>query len=130
MLSTMEYSIIIVKFRIDFQIFAEYIQLQAILTYMYINITHSTSYLCSTMKTNIYPLNQSDMNTAIVFTPHVLNTLRALPYEERLSVASALAGELLLGAGQCSDLAPEESMIYEILRFYVNQASARYNNAK
>lgn len=101
-----------------------------ILTLLYPNITHAHLYLCTAMKNNINPLKQSNMNTAIVFTPHVLNTLRALPYEERTSVASALAGELLLGAGQCNDLAPEESMIYEILRFYVNQASARYNNSK
>ncbi len=67
------------------------------------------------------------MNTSVVFTPNVLNTLRALPYEERMSVASALAGELLLGAGPCNDLEPEESMIYEILRFYINRDSARYN---
>ena len=67
------------------------------------------------------------MNQTIVITPNVLNTLRSLPYEERMSVASALAGEMLLGAGPCNDLSPEESMIYQILRFYVNQASARYN---
>ena len=67
------------------------------------------------------------MNRTIVITPNVINTLRSLPLEERMSVASALAGEMLLGAGRCSDLAPEEDMIYQILRFYVNQASARYN---
>lgn len=67
------------------------------------------------------------MNKAIVITPTVINTLRSLPYEERLSVAAALCGEMLLGEGECPELAPEESMIYQILRFYVNQASARYN---
>lgn len=68
-----------------------------------------------------------EMNQTIVITPNVINTLRALPIEERMSVASALAGEMLLGAGVCNDLNPEEDMIYQILRFYVNQASARYN---
>ncbi len=67
------------------------------------------------------------MNQTIVITPNVINTLRSLPLEERISVASALAGEMLLGAGVCSSLNPEEDMIYQILRFYVNQASARYN---
>lgn len=66
------------------------------------------------------------MNQAIVITPNVLNALRSLPYEERMSVTSALAGEMLLGAGQCSNLKPMEEMIYNILRFYVNQASQRY----
>ena len=68
-----------------------------------------------------------EMNQTIVITPNVINTLRALPVEARMSVASALAGEMLLGAGVCNDLSPEEDMIYQILRFYVNQASARYN---
>ncbi len=73
--------------------------------------------------------NHEDMNqTAIVFTSNVINTLRALPYEERLAVASALAGELLLGAGQATDLEPEQNLVYSILRNYVHQASARYNS--
>lgn len=65
------------------------------------------------------------MNQTIVITPHVINTLRSLPYTERLNVASALAGEMLLGA--CADdLEPIESMIYSILRFYIRQDSNRY----
>ncbi len=68
-----------------------------------------------------------DMNQAIVLPPNVLNTLRALPYDERLSVASALAGELILGTDTPQDLSPQESMIYSILRFYVRQASERYS---
>lgn len=67
------------------------------------------------------------MNRAIVITPHVINTLRSLPFEERMSVTSAIAGELQLGTGPCDDLEPMETMIYQIIRFYVNQASARYN---
>lgn len=73
--------------------------------------------------------NISTMNRAIVITPHVLNTLRSLPLEERLSVASALAGEMILGTDTPSDLEPMESMIYSIIKFYVNQASDRYNNS-
>lgn len=67
------------------------------------------------------------MNNTIVITPNVINTLRSLPYESRLSVASALAGEMLLGAGMSDNLDPEDSMIYSILRFYVRQESERYN---
>lgn len=64
------------------------------------------------------------MNQNIVFTPHVINTLRALPVNERLNIASALAGEILLGT-EISDLEPIESMIYSILRFYIRQDSMR-----
>ena len=66
------------------------------------------------------------MNKTIVITSQVLDTLRALPYEERLNVASALAGEMLLGTEPCSDLAPEENVIYQILRSFVNRASENY----
>lgn len=67
------------------------------------------------------------MNKTIVITSHVLNTLRSLPYEERMNVASALAGEMLLGTGPCDDLEPQENIIYQILRSQVNRASARYS---
>lgn len=73
-------------------------------------------------------INHEEMNQqAIVITPNVINTLRALPLEERLNVASALAGEMLLGAGVATELGPDEGLVYAILRNYVEQASARYN---
>lgn len=65
------------------------------------------------------------MNT-IVITTDVLNTLRSLPYEDRLNVASALAGEMLLGTAPATDLCPEQHLIYSILRTYVQRASARF----
>ena len=65
-------------------------------------------------------------NRTIVFTPNVINTLRSLPVEERLSVTSALAGELLLGAGESTDLSPDENLVYQILRGFVERASEAY----
>ena len=73
---------------------------------------------------NIKPLA---MSKTIVITSHVINTLRSLPYEERMNVASALAGEMLLGTDPCSDLAPDEDLIYQILRGYVNRDSQRFS---
>lgn len=67
--------------------------------------------------------------TAIVITQNVLNTLRSLPYEDRLNVASALAGEMLLGAGRATDLEPQQALVYDILRNYVQQASERYSRS-
>lgn len=76
-------------------------------------------------------VNHEDMNQqAIVITPNVINTLRALPMEERLNVASALAGEMLLGVGVATDLEPDQGLVYAILRNYVEQASARYNSRR
>lgn len=76
-------------------------------------------------------INHEDMNQqAIVITPNVINTLRALPMEDRLNIASALAGEMLLGVGVATDLDPEQGLVYAILRNYVEQASARYNSRR
>lgn len=63
------------------------------------------------------------MNKNIIFTSQVLRTLRSLPYEERLNVASALAGEMLLGTGPCDNLSPDENIVYQMLRHNVNRAS-------
>lgn len=68
------------------------------------------------------------MNNAIVITSQVLNTLRSLPYEERLNVASALSTEMLLGLGPCSDLSPNENIVYQMLRCFVQRASQNYAN--
>lgn len=81
-------------------------------------------YLC-----DMQPKKPENMNNTIVITPNVINTLRSLPYDRRLSVASALAGEMLLGAGLADDMDAEDAMVYSILRFYVRQASERYNKA-
>lgn len=84
-------------------------------------IAHMTKYLCV-----VKPSKLKIMNQSIVFTPNVLNTLRSLPLEERLSITSALAGELLLGAGESTDLEPSENLVYQILRGYVLRASKAY----
>lgn len=67
------------------------------------------------------------MNKAIVISPHVINTLRALPSEERINIATAIAGEILLG-NETSHLEPIESMIFSIIRFYIEQDSYRYQH--
>ncbi len=65
------------------------------------------------------------MNKTIVISPHVINTLRALPVSERSNIAAAIAGEILLG-NETSGLEPIESMIFSIIRFYIDQDSSRY----
>ena len=75
------------------------------------------------------PFYTIDVTKEIVITPHVIKTLRALPTEERVAVAAALTGEMLLGT-DVGDLRPIENMIYSIIRFYVNQDSARYRDSK
>lgn len=64
----------------------------------------------------------------IVITPHVLNTLRALPLDERLNVASALAGELLLGV-EIDDLDPDMTVVFSIIRSYIRRDSRKMADA-
>lgn len=68
------------------------------------------------------------METAFVITPHVINTLNALPEQERLAVASALAVELLLGARCNGELTPMQEVIYAMISQYVHRDTQRYND--
>lgn len=72
------------------------------------------------------------MNQTIVITPKVLSALRGLPAAERQTVAIALAESLLLDSEEAtvSALKPVEEMIFNILRFYVHQASSRFSKTE
>ena len=68
------------------------------------------------------------METAFVITPHVLSTLNALPEQERVAVASALAVELLLGTQCNGGLTPIQEVIYAMISQYVHRDTQRYND--
>lgn len=70
------------------------------------------------------------MNEAIIITPHVINTIKSLPTEERIAIASALTGELILGGDPSKELSPLQEMIYSIIRFYVRQDTLKYRQAR
>lgn len=70
------------------------------------------------------------MNEAILITPHVIDTIKALPVEERIAIASALTGELILGRDPSKTLSPIQEMIYSIIRFYVKQDTLKYRQSK
>lgn len=67
------------------------------------------------------------MNQSIIITPHVINTLKSLPAEERIAITNALAEDMILGDG-VNGLSPYQRMIYSIIRFYVERDTAKYNN--
>ncbi len=69
------------------------------------------------------------MNSNIVLSRYVINTINSLPEEERLSIASALAGEMILGAKLTNELNPQEEMIYTIIRNFIMRDSHEYNKA-
>lgn len=67
------------------------------------------------------------MKPAAVITSHVINTLNALPAEERAAITSALASELLLGETILNEsLTPMQHMIYSMIRSYVTRDTARF----
>jgi hypothetical protein len=69
------------------------------------------------------------MNSNIVLSRYVINTINSLPEEERLSIASALAGEMILGAKLTNELNPQEEMIYTVIRNFIMRDSHEYNKA-
>lgn len=66
---------------------------------------------------------------SIVITPHVINTINALPTEERLAIASALAGEMILGESLDNGLTPLQAMLYQMIRDYIKRDSYRMSHA-
>lgn len=70
------------------------------------------------------------MNDAILISPHVINTIKSLPAEERIAIASALTGELILGSNPANSLTPMQEMIYSIIRFYIKQDTLRYKQSQ
>lgn len=63
---------------------------------------------------------------SILITPHVINTINSLPIDERVAIASALTGELILGKNPSKELSPLQEMIYSIIRYYVKQDTMKY----
>ncbi len=65
------------------------------------------------------------MESAMIITPHVVNTIKSLPESERKAIADALASELLLGSDPDEMLTPFQAMLYSIIRYYVKRDTER-----
>ena len=63
------------------------------------------------------------MKSNIVLSRYVINTINSLPENERLSIASALAGEMILGAKLTNELNPREEMLYSVIRNFIMRDS-------
>ncbi len=68
------------------------------------------------------------MKGSIVITPNVINTIKALPSEERKVIANALISDIILGNDPKDELSPMHEMIYSIIRFYIKQDSMRHRS--
>ncbi len=70
------------------------------------------------------------MQQSIVFSNHVINTIKALPIDERRSVVNALTSEIFMDeSSESHELSPMEEMICTIIRFYVKQDSMKLMNS-
>jgi hypothetical protein len=67
------------------------------------------------------------MATSIVLSQSVISTIQSLPEQERLSIAAAIAGEMILGSDVRHDLTPYESILYTMISDSVARDSAKYN---
>lgn len=66
-------------------------------------------------------------NQSIVISPHVINTINSLPEEERVAVVTAFVGELIMGVNPQGTLSPIQSMLYSIVKSYVERDSFKFN---
>ena len=65
------------------------------------------------------------MDTSLFISPRVINTINSLPAADRVAVASAIAGELILGGKAKGELTPVQNLVFEIIRSYVKRDTAR-----
>lgn len=59
------------------------------------------------------------MDSQVLFSRNVINTLRSLPENDRGPIANALAAEFILGRDPLEGLSALQSRVYCVLRFYV-----------
>lgn len=84
-------------------------------------VAHVKPYICN-VNINTLPL----MNSSIIISDHVINTINSLPAEDRNAIAQALATEMILGCEAA--LAPVQKMLYSVIRFYVKRDSSKYRH--
>lgn len=65
------------------------------------------------------------MTSSFVISSHVLNTINALPEEKRLSIVTAIAGEMFLGHDLDNKLSAEDMLLYTIIKDYIRRDSFR-----
>lgn len=65
------------------------------------------------------------MTGSFIITPRVINTINALPAEDRHHISNALSMEFILGQNPQDTLTPMQYLVYAMIRSYVNQDTAR-----
>lgn len=68
------------------------------------------------------------MAKSFFITTHVIDTINALPADERVAVTTALAAELILGVEANEHLTPMQQVLYSMIRQYVHRDTLRLAN--
>lgn len=66
------------------------------------------------------------MNSSIVLSKDVLNTIKSLPTSQQFSIISAIAGEMIFGDTLRDQLTEEEKRLYYVIKSNVCRDSDRY----
>ena len=59
------------------------------------------------------------MNSQVLFSQNVINTLRSLPEADRGPIANALTAEFILGQDPLDELTALQSRMYCVIRYYM-----------
>ena len=65
---------------------------------------------------------------SILISPRVINTINSLPEDERIAVVTAFVGDMIMGAKVEDSLTPIQTMLYAVIKSYVQRDSLQYNN--
>ena len=65
---------------------------------------------------------------SILISPRVINTINSLPEDERIAVVSAFVGDMIMGVRVEDSLTPIQTMLYAVIKSYVQRDSLQYNN--
>lgn len=70
------------------------------------------------------------MTQSLVISRNVINTIKSLPVDQQLSILSAIAGEMILGADvNRAGLSVDERRIYDTISRRVRDDSSAYAEA-
>lgn len=68
------------------------------------------------------------MTQSVFFSTRVLDTINALPFDDRSTMAAALTSEFILGADVSGSLSGVQKMVYAIIRHYVRQDMRKFGD--
>ncbi len=70
------------------------------------------------------------MNSSVIFSERVINTINSLPEEERLAVTSAVSCEFILGVPMEKGLTPTQQLLFAVIKSYIMRDTEKYLSAQ